>query len=61
MPPLQTDVEFVMTCAQCGEKEIIKPKFATGDPRNIGLIGHFDEWKPRFGNSKHGSGKEKNF
>ena len=58
---VQTDGEFMMTCTQCGEKEIIKPEFATGDPRNIGLIGHFDGWKPGFGNSKHGSGRERLF
>ena len=32
-------------CQNCEFEEMIQPKFVQGDPRNIGLIGHWDGWQ----------------
>jgi len=43
---------------KCQINEIV-PKFVNGDPRNIGLIGHWDGWQPGFGHvSSHSSGMD---
>lgn len=35
-------------CPQCGCNSTIESQYAHGDPRNIGLIGHWDGWQPAF-------------
>lgn len=48
---------FDLTCADCGTQDQIIASFVKGDPRNIGLIGHFDGWQPGFGKvANHSSG-----
>ena len=47
-------VEIV--CGDCREPNEIQPVYATGDPRNIALIGHWDGWQP-FKTAAHSCGK----
>jgi len=48
---------FDLICPDCGTQDQIIASFSKGDPRNIGLIGHFDGWQPGFGKvSNHSSG-----
>ena len=50
-------LQVTLECPECYTKfSDIKVKIATGDPRNITLIGHWDGWQPFSTSSKHGSG-----
>ena len=44
-----TDELQEIQCFHCNTKQAIRPKIVCGDPRNIGLIGHWDGWSPKFG------------
>ena len=55
-----TDIlpDYLMICEYCDAEQSVQLQVARGDPRNIGLIGHFDGWQPNFGRSgKHSSGE----
>ena len=38
--------EFSLVCDECGARQSCCPKYACGDPRNLGLFGHWDGWTP---------------
>lgn len=42
----QEDGRYEITCPECGTRWEQTPSYATGDPRNIALIGHWDGWQP---------------
>lgn len=42
----QEDGRYEITCPECGTRWKQTPSYATGDPRNIALIGHWDGWQP---------------
>ena len=39
----------VIFCPYCDTKQKVNSTVVRGDPRNIGIIGHFDGWQPGFG------------
>uniref|UniRef100_A0A7M5XBD8 Uncharacterized protein n=1 Tax=Clytia hemisphaerica TaxID=252671 RepID=A0A7M5XBD8_9CNID len=43
------ETEVNVDCYHCDHRQTIQPKFASGDPRNLGFIGHWDGWSPNFG------------
>ena len=53
-------LQITLECPECYTKFSDKVKIATGDPRNVALIGHWDGWQPFSTSSKHGSGKVSN-
>lgn len=60
----QEDGRYEITCPECGTRWKQTPSYATGDPRNIALIGHWDGWQP-FGypgaHNFRGGGTPENF
>ena len=54
---LSTQIE--LECPECYNTFLHVVRKAKGDPRNIGLIGHFDGWQPFSTSSKHSSGNIK--
>ena len=52
------DLEQVeIVCPECNQVFLHMPKYATGDPRNIALIGHWDGWQPFGSTGTHSCGK----
>ena len=49
-------VTMMLECQQCSNKFDYCVKVASGDPRNIALIGHWDAWQPFSTSAKHSSG-----
>lgn len=46
-----------IVCGDCREQNEIRPTYATGDPRNIAFIGHWDGWLP-FKTAAHSCGND---
>lgn len=53
----EEEVPVTVMCRNCGTPKAVLPIFVYGDPRNIGLIGHWDGWQPNSGRpGSHSSG-----
>ena len=48
---------IVIECPHCYAQFEHSPQYASGDPRNIALIGHWDGWQPVSTSAKHSCGK----
>ncbi len=53
--PTLTDIQI--ECPHCYTRFDHSPQYASGDPRNIALIGHWDGWQPFSTSNKHSCGK----
>jgi hypothetical protein len=49
-------ITLMLECQQCFNKFNYCVQVASGDPRNIALIGHWDGWQPFSTSAKHSSG-----
>ena len=47
-----------ISCTDCHTSFHHTPQYATGDPRNIAIVGHWDGFRPFRSTGKHSCGKE---
>lgn len=55
--PKCSNEDHSIQCEECGERQVVRPVFVSGEPRNIALIGHWDGWQPFGSPGRHSCGK----